>query len=81
MVCVLLYFFDEALDLGGLGKVGRNGNSFPLETTRGGELVEGDAGFFAGGGFARGDKDLGAAGLEEAIDDCQLSTLPTVGSA
>ena len=33
----------------------------------GGEGVEGFHGFFAGGGFAGGDVDFGAAGLEEAV--------------
>ena len=65
MIRMFLHFLHQPLDLGGLGKVGGDGNRFPREAGGLGELIQGRDGFFAGWGFARGDEDLGAAGLEE----------------
>ena len=62
MVGVLLDFFDEPLDFAGFGEVGGDGDGGAGAR----EGVEGRAGFFAGGLFAGGDEDFGAAGLEEA---------------
>ena len=62
MICMFLYLLDQSYDLIWFCKIGWDGEGFALET----KVVEGGAGFFAGFGFARGDEDLGAAGLEEA---------------
>lgn len=57
---VLADFSDEAFDLGRFGDVGWHGNGFAVE----GQGVQGGAGFLARRGFARGDEDFGAAGLD-----------------
>lgn len=62
-------FGDEAVDFLTLGDVGRDGDGLAADV---GERVEGCDGFGAGGGFARGDEDFGAAGLEEAGRFCAL---------
>lgn len=61
MISVLLDFLDEALHLASLGEVGGDGDGF----ARDGEGIEGIDSFGAGGGFAGGNEDFGAAGLEE----------------
>lgn len=66
MVGGLAHFMHEpvqlvhARDIGGDGDGARRGLFV-------GEGVEGVDGFIAGGGFAGGDVDLGAAGLEETV--------------
>lgn len=66
MVGSLAHFVDEpvqlvhARDIGGDGDGARRGALV-------GEGVEGVDGLVAGGGFAGGDVDFGAAGLEEAV--------------
>lgn len=59
------HLFYQAFDIGELGAIGgnRDGNGAGAEI---GECVEGFAGRGAGRGFARGDVDFGASGLEEA---------------
>lgn len=69
MIRVLLHLLDQPVNLARLGLVGRNGDGLAFAA----EGVEGGAGFFAGLRFARGDEDLGAAGLEEASQRHLLS--------
>ena len=64
MVRGLADFGDEPRDLGGLGGVGGDGDRLCAGAFAG-EGVERGAGGGAGVGFARGDVDLGAAGLKE----------------
>ena len=65
MVRRLPHFCDQRLDIGDLGAVGGDGDRGGAGAEIG-QGVEGFAGGGAGGGFARGDVDFGAAGLEEA---------------
>jgi len=57
---------DEALDFCDFGAVGGDGDG-DRRGGFGGEGVEVFDGFFAGGGFAGGYVDFGAAGLEESV--------------
>ena len=63
---MLLYLFDQPLDFRELGAICGNGVCFCAGLLVG-KCVEGCDGFVAGAGFAAGDEDFGAAGLEEAL--------------
>lgn len=66
-VCAcLMDFGNEPLDLGDFGAVGWDGDCAGIRAQVR-EGVEGGGGFGAGGGFARGDVDFGAACLEETL--------------
>ena len=65
MVGRLTDFRNKLLDIGHVGAVGRNRDGFGTGSFVG-KSIEGFAGFSAGRGFAGGDVDFGASGLQEA---------------
>lgn len=65
MVGCLPHFGDELFNLGDFGAVGWDGDGAGVRI-RGRQGVESFTGFGAGFGFAGGDVDFGAAGLDEA---------------
>ena len=66
VVRMFLHLFHQADDFFWLRDVGRDGDGLAGEAVLFAQAVEGVAGFGAGFGFAGGDEDFGAAGLEEA---------------
>jgi hypothetical protein len=62
VIGVLLYLFDQSLNLGYFGAVGGNGVCFRARLFVG-KCVEGCNGFIARAGFAAGDENFGAACL------------------
>ena len=67
MIRRLRYLLDQSLDIADLRAIGGDGDRLGAGTLVG-ERIEGSAGGVAGCGFAGGDVDFGAAGLEEAGD-------------
>ena len=65
MVSRLRDFLHKPLDIGHLRAVGRNGDGNGTGAFVW-KCIEGGAGLLAGGGFAGGDVDFGAASLKEA---------------
>lgn len=63
MICMLLYLFDQAFNLGNLGTVGWDSVG-PGTGLLVGQRIQGSNSFVACAGFAARDEDLGASGLE-----------------
>lgn len=75
VVCVLLDACEQRLNARDVGAVGGDGDGTGAGCEVG-ECVEGFGGCVAGGGFARGDEDFGAACFEEAVCNVSDASLP-----